>query len=218
MIGEALLDCFPDAKVAGGAPFNVARTLAALHLLPLIITRIGADENGGILRSEFDRFGLSTEGLQFDDQLVTGYVDIQFDDANHHFDIAENVAWDEIDETLALAVTKRYAPHIVCFGTLAQRSSASRAAIAAVLEEANNNGALRILDLNLRVNADQTNAGIRAVTEWSLRHADIVKVNDDELRQLLIWFVSDCALDTAAWDSPIFASALKRLLMVAVCW
>jgi fructokinase len=212
IIGEALLDCFPDAKVAGGAPFNVARTLAALHLAPVMITRISTDENGRKLRTEFDRFGLSTDGLQYDDQLATGYVDIHFDDANHHFNIAENVAWDAMCETAALAVTKKCAPRIVCFGTLAQRSLPSQAAIAAVLEEAKNNGALRILDLNLRVCADQTNARMRVITEWSLRHADIVKVNDDELRQLLIWFVSDCATDTAAWDSPIFTEALRKLL------
>ncbi|HEY4080158.1 MAG TPA: hypothetical protein VGM81_05635 [Burkholderiaceae bacterium] len=30
VLGEALIDVFPDAQVVGGAPFNVARNLAAL--------------------------------------------------------------------------------------------------------------------------------------------------------------------------------------------
>ena len=46
VLGEALVDEFHDGAVPGGAPFNLARSLAALGLAPRFITRdeVPADE------------------------------------------------------------------------------------------------------------------------------------------------------------------------------
>ena len=207
IIGEALVDCFADARVAGGAPFNVARNLAAFNLNPIMITRIGVDDNSKILLDEFDRFGLSMAGLQRDAVLPTGHVDVHFDAQSHRFDIAENAAWDALSTNLALDVTVQCQPKIICFGTLAQRAPQSQHAIAGVLDLVKTLGAVRVLDLNLRANLADL-----ATVDFSLRHADVVKVNDIELAQLLSWFVPNYTKNNAAPRSPTYRDAIKNLL------
>ena len=66
VVGETLVDEGSGEAVPGGAPFNVARHLAAFMQAPLFITRIGDDRNGAAVRAEFERFAMSEAGLQVD--------------------------------------------------------------------------------------------------------------------------------------------------------
>jgi fructokinase len=59
VFGESLVDDFATEQIVGGAPFNVARHLAAFMAPQLMITRIGADHNGETIRAEFERFAMS---------------------------------------------------------------------------------------------------------------------------------------------------------------
>jgi fructokinase len=207
VIGEALVDCFPDKQVMGGAPFNVARNLAAFGTAPRMVTRIGDDHHGAMLLLECQRFHLSQEGIQFDKNLSTGYVDVVMTGTHHEFLIANHVAWDAIDSALALEIAEHSCPRIICFGTLAQRSRLSRSAIAGVLQYAKKINALRVLDLNLR-----KSGSIAEIVEWSLHHADIAKVNDDELAQLIEWFVPEFAASSRDWESDELRNAIVMLL------
>ena len=68
VLGEALVDEFHDGPVAGGAPFNVARSVAALGAPVQFISRLGADDaNGRFVRNSARRYGLGEQGLQRDD-------------------------------------------------------------------------------------------------------------------------------------------------------
>ncbi|HEX8955049.1 MAG TPA: PfkB family carbohydrate kinase, partial [Burkholderiaceae bacterium] len=49
IFGEMLVDVFGDSVVPGGAPFNVARHLAAFGIDVCLISRIGADAHGDAL-------------------------------------------------------------------------------------------------------------------------------------------------------------------------
>ena len=64
LVGEALVDEFHERQIAGGAPFNVARSLGALLAnegggsAPVcLVSRIGHDDVGGaLIRASLQRF------------------------------------------------------------------------------------------------------------------------------------------------------------------
>ena len=91
-----------------------------------------------------------------------------------HHTLAADVAWDRIEaDDPALRAAGR--ADAICFGTLAQRSPRSRAAIRTLLEACRRD-ALRILDLNLR-----DPFWTEEIILGSLPLASAVKVNDVEL-------------------------------------
>ena len=180
VFGEALVDDFISEQVVGGAPFNVARHLAAFGAAPMMITRIGSDANGVTVRAEFARFGMREEGLQLDAVAPTGRVIVERGDATHRFIILPDQAYDHIEAGAALAAMSRCAPATLYFGTLAQRASASSDALSDLFAAT---PARRFLDLNMR-EGQVTERCVFA----SLHHADVVKVNEDELRALFNWY------------------------------
>jgi fructokinase len=181
VFGEALVDDFGDRQVIGGAPFNVARHLAALGQDALMLTRVGLDENGARMRTEFQRFGLSMAGLQVDPVLPTGAVRVdRLADGGHHFTILPHQAYDAIDENAAMAALAAAAPATLYFGTLAQRETQSREALTRLLAATD---ACRYLDLNVR-----TGQVTERCVFASLHAADIVKVNEEELQDLFGWY------------------------------
>ena len=180
--GEALIDDFADQQVVGGAPFNVARALAAFGLMPMMITRIGEDPNGALVRAEFARFAMPETGLQTDPLATTGRVMVERGASEHRFVILPDQAYDQIAAAPALAALDSARPATIYFGTLAQRNAGSRATLEALLAAS---AAKRYLDLNMR------NGQVdEQCVHNSLHQADIVKVNEDELQELLRWFGS----------------------------
>lgn len=229
VLGEALVDLFPARAVLGGAPFNVARNLAAFGAAPLMVTRIGADALGEQIAAEFDLFGLDSAGLQRDPVRPTGTVLVHMLDRQHRFEIVADTAWDAIDGPAAVAAVQRAAPEILYFGTLCQRSAISREAIRAALAavrqvvrataggtgfDAARDGAvpalqepaLRFLDLNLRDGPDN-----QMLSADSLALADIVKVNDEELDRLIDWFIRP-GLPALVWGEPLQREAIDALM------
>lgn len=207
VLGEALVDAYPDGtQVPGGAPFNVARWLAALGVPTLFVTRLGAnDAAAGVLRAELARFGLDGPGVQADPRHPSGLVQVlpALPPAQgHRFEIAPDSAWDHIDAEAALPLVRAAAPALVCFGSLALRHADARAAISRCVAAS---PALPLLDLNLR-----DVPGVRGLAEQALHLARWVKVNDEELHTLLGWFGGVDA-DADADTMPSEGQALHRL-------
>lgn len=180
--GEALVDDYLTEQVVGGAPFNVARHLAAFMEPHLMITRIGDDKNGAVVRAEFERFAMSEAGLQLDRMEETGRVVVERGPQGHRFVMLPGQAYDYINPEQALAAFEQVEPSVLYFGTVAQRSPRSRDTLYALLEAGN---ATRYLDLNLR----EGQVDERCVYH-SLHAADIVKVNEEELQKLFAWYFS----------------------------
>jgi fructokinase len=176
VIGEALVDEFHDGAVAGGAPFNVARALAALGAPVRFVSRIGADDPAGrLVLDSAARFGLDAGGIQRDAAHATGRVSVHEDaGGGHRFEIHADAAWDHLEAPVPAAAG------LVYFGSLAQRQPVSRAAIRAAVKRA---AGPRLLDLNLRPGTDTPELAAE-----SLVLADWVKLNEDELDRLQAWF------------------------------
>jgi fructokinase len=108
-------------------------------------------------------------------------VNVTLRDGKPTYEILRDVAWDyiRVDENLRNFAARADA---ACFGSLAQRNSASREAIHAFLD-AMRPEALRIFDINLRQDFYS-----REIIESSLRRANILKLSDEELPVLAAMF------------------------------
>jgi len=176
--GELLWDCFPDERRPGGAPANVAYHAQMLGMRGVVASRVGSDDAGRELREFLKQQGLDTTHIQTDDRRPTGSVTVDLDAAGQpSYTIHENVAWDHIASTDALLDLAATA-NALCFGTLAQRSAATRDTLAACLERAGNS-VLRVYDVNLRPPHDD-----RETIESSLRAADVLKLNEGEVKTI----------------------------------
>ena len=180
-IGEVLWDVLPSGKMLGGAPANFiyhAREIGGVDMQPLLVSCVGKDSPGKEILERWNDLSLSREFISADKIHPTGTVTVTIDpQGKPGYAIGENVAWDFLPENpqlRELAATT----DAVCFGTLAQRAPASRKTIQDFLRQVGSE-ALRILDLNLRAPFFS-----RSVIEESLSLANILKVNDEEIRVL----------------------------------
>ncbi|WP_045224587.1 PfkB family carbohydrate kinase [Methyloterricola oryzae] len=171
VFGEVLADQFPDGDRIGGAPLNVARHLQAFGARPRLLSRIGRDELGERLLRLLRGWGMETAGIQTDDRHPTGRVQVHMAAGGHRFEILPDQAYDHIEA--ALTLDHAQSPHLIYFGTLAQRSAGSRQALQALL---GGTGGKRFLDLNLRPPWFD-----RDIIERSLETADLLKLNGEEL-------------------------------------
>ncbi len=185
VVGEALVDRFDEFDLAGGAPFNLARSLSAFGVPVTLVTRVGdADDGADCVRDSACRFGLEEAGIQRDAARPTGVATVKRQGDDHRFQIASEAAWDAIELEPARRLLRERQPSVLCFGTLAQRSPISRDTVHALLDETT---ALRFLDVNLRPGQDN-----RPLVATAMAAADWVKMNEDELGHLIIWFAPQC--------------------------
>lgn len=174
-IGELLWDLLPKGKEMGGAPANFACHAQGLGAKGIIVSRVGDDELGREIVSRLEAKGLDISFIGKDPEFPTGTVSVELDSAGGpRFTIHEGVAWDGLvlgprHESLARETD------VVCFGTLAQRSSLTRLAIRRFLAGVPD-GCLRVFDANLR----QVYFSRESVVE-SLKRCDVLKLNDAEL-------------------------------------
>jgi fructokinase len=177
-VGELLWDALPAGLFLGGAPFNVACHLRAAGAAVTMITRVGADQLGDEARRRVARFGVSTDLVQVDTSLPTGFVRVTVaDDGNAAYDILEPAAWDNLETTPTL-LHRADAAQAIVFGTLAQRGGVTRDTLRRILDTR----ALKVLDVNLRPPYDD-----REIIRDSLRRADVVKLNEEEMQRLASW-------------------------------
>src|SRR5579885_579364 len=147
-IGEALWDVLPSGKHLGGAPLNFAYIASLLGNRSVIASRVGQDALGRKIRNELSARNLDTSAVQVDLNLPTGTVDVRFQNGQPEYEIRKPVAWDALEWSSEWQRLARRCD-AVCFGTLAQRSSQSRATILQFVEHTPRSS-LRVFDINLR--------------------------------------------------------------------
>jgi fructokinase len=199
-LGEILWDVFPDGPKFGGAPANFACTTAELagdRMDVFIVGAVGNDALGKKAIELLASHGVITASVS---QVAhpTGQVNVTLDNAGKPtFEIAENTAWDNLawsDELNQLATRA----DAVCFGTLAQRSHASRDTIRKFVQSTRTD-CLRILDINLRPPFWNDE-----VMRESLQLANVLKLNDAELPLLAN------LLDLTSTDDELLQTLLDR--------
>lgn len=178
-LGELLWDLFPKGKQLGGAPANFAYITAMLGDGGIVASRVGDDHLGQEALWLLKSSGLDVSRIQRDSVHPTGTVKLTLDSKGQaEYEFAENVAWDfmEFSEDWIALARKASA---VCFGSLAQRSAASRATIRAFLS-ALPSFAIPIFDVNLRGSFFTSE-----IVRDSVRRAKVLKLNHEEFPRFL---------------------------------
>jgi fructokinase len=170
--GEVLWDVFPERRVAGGAPMNVAIRLQSLGIATAMISRIGQDLAGEELRRIISARDVDTALVQTDDSLATGEVRVTLDGrGNASYDIVHPAAWDRIAFATHAARAVEAADAFV-FGSLACRDAVSRDSLLGLLEHAK----YKVFDVNLRAPFDDLD-----LVQALMQRSDFIKLNHDEL-------------------------------------
>ena len=178
-LGEVLWDHLPERTCLGGAPANFAYITTLMGDQGIVASRVGEDSLGIEALRRMEELGLDIDHVQTDRQLPTGAVRVKVDSkGTARYEIAQPVAWDALQWTADWQHLAERAD-AVCFGSLAQRSDESRATIRHFLNAASAH-TVRIFDVNLR----QSYYSQEVLAE-SMRLADIVKLNDEELPKIM---------------------------------
>lgn len=173
--GEVLLDEFPQEKVIGGAPLNVALWLSKLKQTVSMISAVGNDEDGQRLLQYMEDNGIKKDLVQINNDLPTGIVQVKIDfRGSATYEIPYPVAWDRIEYSNAMA-ERVAASDGFFYSTLPARDEINFNTIKKLLEHAK----YKIYDANLRPpHYDEL------VITTFCKAADFIKMNDDELFEI----------------------------------
>jgi fructokinase len=173
-LGEVLWDVLPDGARLGGAPANFAVACRRLGARADVASAVGNDALGSQTRDALAATGVGVDFLQTND-LPTSEVTVQLDPHGHaSYTIEEPVAWDALTWSPQWAELAAHT-EAVCFGTLAQRGSATRATVRRFVVETRPD-AVRLFDVNLR-----SPFWDEVTLAWGVQHATVLKLNEDEL-------------------------------------
>lgn len=178
--GEALWDVLPDGMYPGGAPINVAYHLNRLGVEAVPITAVGRDELGTRMLEQMRAWNLETRGVSVIAGKSTGVVKANPQkDGSVKYEIVEGVAWDWIYIPREVKAEVLQPDAALVYGTLAARLPANRIQLMRLLGVINKGW--KIYDVNLRPPYDDH------ALVWELaRRADLIKLNESELRALTV--------------------------------
>lgn len=184
----------------GGAPCNVLAMLANLGRKTAFIGKVGDDQFGRFLRQVCVEAGISPDALVMDGRARTTLAFVKTAaDGDRDFSFYRDGGADvrltagEVPEALIRGAK------IFHFGSLSLTDEPARSATRRAVALAEEAGAIRSFDPNLRPPLWGGLDDARAQIDWGLGQCDVLKIADDELR-----FV------TGQSDFDAGAAALKR--------
>ena len=180
VVGEALVDIVlrpgaPAEEHPGGSPANVALGLARLGRRADLLTRIGDDERGRAVRAH-----LESSGVRLVPGSVTGE---RTSTAAAHLDAAGTASYDfDLDWRLP-AEPPSDAAACVHTGSIAAFLPPGGDAVLALIEKSTGRSTVSY-DPNARPRLMGDPVAARLRVETFVRHADVVKVSDEDLAWL----------------------------------
>ena len=202
-IGEILWDMLPSGKALGGAPANFAYHAMRLGEEGWAVSAVGDDALGREILDIVASKKLNSL-IALSDK-PTGTVEVELDARGvPTYNIMEDVAWDNIPFTPEMEGLAKRAD-AVCYGSLVQRMKSRESVLRFV--RAMRPEALKVFDINLRKHYYD-----REILEESLKLADILKINDEEIRIVagMLGLGDD---DAAACRSLIADYGLKLVIL-----
>lgn len=173
--GEILWDQYPDYRLLGGAPFNLAAHAARLGFHSYFLSAVGEDELGREALDRASALGVAMRYTRRHPELPTGVVDVELDAQGHpSYHLRRPSAWEEpvLSPAEAEALLTLRPAWLVC-GTLQQTCPQARAVRLALP------GIPLFYDVNLRPGFEDPDT-----VDELLRAAAVVKCNSEELAWL----------------------------------
>ncbi len=196
-MGVVLVDMFPAEKgktldqvtafipKPGGAPANIAVALARQGFPSAFIGKVGKDPFGKLLINILKNEGVNTVGVIEDPSIKTTIAFIAQPDPYHSEFVFYRFTGSGRSNSLNTARRKLISSCAVFhFDSPGLSETQSREGISASLELAGNSGAIISFDINYRPNLwDDPNQAVEWIEKY-LPRADVVKLNEVELKLL----------------------------------
>ena len=180
MIGESLIDVVRryDGHVdlsPGGSPANVAITLGRLGHAPTLLTSIGDDEPGDLLRRWLAASGVEVAAVRAPRTATATATLDEGGSASYEFDIEWSLAGapDRRDDSIGVVHT----------GSIAAITEPGATAVVDIIRSLRKQS-LVTYDPNMRPALMPDQAGSRSRVEALVALADVVKASDEDLRWL----------------------------------
>ena len=193
-IGEALIDLAAVEsntplsevttfkRVAGGAPANVAIGASKLGKRAAFITRVGDEAFGRHITETVKKYGVDTSGIQVDSEVKTGLAFFALPTPyTREFLFYRNpgadmmISFEEIPETFLTDC------RIFHYGSISLINEPAATSTLKAVEKAKASGALISYDPNLRMSLWPDEQTARRTILDTIKYADIIKVNDEEM-------------------------------------
>jgi fructokinase len=180
--GVRLADAPEFRRAAGGAPANVAVGLARLGVKTAFVSKVGADEFGNFLRATLDREGIDTSGLITTKKAPTGLAFVSLaKNSERSFAFYRNPCADALLAPADLRERPWRGARVFHYGSISLIAEPSRSATLAAIARAKARGMLISCDPNLRLPLWPSARAARAGMRLALRHAQIVKISEEEV-------------------------------------
>lgn len=218
-LGELLIDFLPTSKndhgidegsfkqVAGGAPANVAASVAKLGMPSSFIGKVGNDIFGHFLLKTVKAFGICTEHIHLSDTERTALAFVSLDEQGERtFTFYRSQCADSALVVSDIPTEAFTANDILHFGSISLIHSPAKEATEFAIQAAKEKGALLSYDPNLRPLLWPNEAVIRETVPKYFQFAHIIKIAEDEVTFLF----GECN-DTII--RSIFSSNTKLILV-----
>src|SRR5437867_4405426 len=197
--GELLIDFVATAtgplraapgfiKAAGGAPANVAVAAARLGCETAFIGAAGKDEFGSFLKDELEKNGIDVKGLQLSAEGATplAFVSLK-ENAERDFLFYWLGTADHFMRPRRIPMQIVRSSRIFHYGSISLIHPVTRRATRVVLDTALESGKTLVsCDPNLRLNLWPSSSQARATILRTIKTANLVKINEEELRFLTL--------------------------------
>ncbi|WP_137791231.1 aminoimidazole riboside kinase [Bacillus sp. E(2018)] len=188
-LGEALVDFIPTdetnttyQKSPGGAPANVAVGVARLGSASTFLGKVGDDVLGSFMIETLKSYGVNAFHVYKTEEVRTGAVFVTLDpNGERSFDFYINPSADRFLEEKDVQPSLFKEHKILHFGSISLIGEPSKSATEKAVRLAKENGMWVSYDPNLRLSLWKTPAQARETILSMLKHADIVKISEEEL-------------------------------------
>lgn len=218
-IGEALIDFIPDetgielkavngfTKTAGGAPANVACTIAKLGGRSAFIGKLGLDAFGDFLIKTMQAVGVDTRYVFRTDQANTALAFVSLKkDGNRDFSFYRNPSADMLLDAEDIQEHWFQPGDILHFGSVDLIEAPVKYAHVKAVQAARNKGSMISFDPNVRLPLWRNAEDCRQTILDFVPMSDILKISDEELA-----FITGIA-DVEEAIASLFVGEVKHIL------